>query len=66
MMTGRVRLVAVVLLSALLVGMLLRWLGFAGAGGVLSGVALLGMGLGVAWLIISWGIARIERSLLDD
>ncbi|MCR9279472.1 MAG: hypothetical protein NXH85_16060 [Pseudomonadaceae bacterium] len=63
---NRVRLVCAVLLVLLLTGLVLRWLGFTSAGGVLAGVALLGMGLGVAWLIISWGIARVERSLLDD
>lgn len=63
---NRARLVCAVLLVLLLTGLVLRWLGFTGAGGILAGVALLGMGLGVAWLIISWGIARVERSLLDD
>ncbi len=65
-MTNRVRLISIVLGSALLAGLVMRWLGYTAAGGLLAGIALLGLGLGVAWLIISWGIARVERSLLDD
>lgn len=66
MMAGKARLAGIALVVVLLAGLVLRWLGFASAGGVLAGFALLGFGLGVAWLIISWGIARVERSLLDD